>query len=435
MPRIAVHTLGCKLNFAESSTIARQFEDAGYEVVPFGSEADVTLINTCSVTQEADRKCGQLIRRAKRLAPDSLVVVTGCFAQLDPERVASIPGVDVVAGMERKFSLLDLVRDATPGERTQVEVSCIDDNLEFHPSSASTDRTRAFLKVQDGCDYACSFCTIPIARGPSRSQSIDATVRQAAELAAQGFQEIVLSGVNIGLFGTQHGESLVELLRALDDVDGVRRYRISSIEPNLATDAIIAFVAESQRFQPHFHLPLQSGDDYVLGKMRRRYRRATYQDRVRRIRDAIPHACIGADVIVGFPAESPERFENTRTFLADLGVSYLHVFTYSERPQSPIGSGKAGMSDADVPPAERSRRNRALRALSDRLRRAFHESHRGSLREVLWEGPDDSGAQFGYTDNYIRVKRAAEPAPRGTIERVRLGGFVNEGALVAEGVE
>ena len=434
MPRVAIHTLGCKLNFAESSTIERQFTEAGYSVVPFGQTADVTVINTCSVTQEADRKCGQIIRRARRTSPSSVVVVTGCFAQLDPDRVSAIPGVDLVAGMHRKFSLVDLVRDFEPREQTQVDVSCIDHNLTFQPSFSSTDRTRAFMKVQDGCDYTCSFCTIPVARGASRSQSIEDCVTQASELASMGFREIVLSGVNVGLFGQQEGATLLDLLRALDEVDGIRRYRISSIEPNLVTDEIIDFVATSRRFQPHFHLPLQSGDDYVLGKMRRRYRSDRYRDRVLRIRETIPHACIGVDVIVGFPAESQERFDNTRAFLADLPVSYLHVFTYSHRPLSPLGRGTARIDADEVPAHERSRRNRSLRTLSDRLRRQFYESQRGTVREVLWESPDSDGRQFGFSDNYVKLLRSSGPAKRGAIERVRLGDFAAPDTLLAEAV-
>ena len=431
MPRASFYTLGCKLNYAETSTIARQFETAGFEVVTFGAPADVTVINTCSVTQEADRKCRQTIRRAQRANPDAFIVVTGCYAQLEPDQLANIDGVDAVLGTAEKFSILELVRGFQKREHTQVEVSCIDTTSDFRPAFSGSDRTRAFLKVQDGCDYVCSFCTIPRARGRSRSQTIQNCVSQARALAERGFTEVVLSGVNIGLFGTENGERLLDLLRALDAVEGVQRYRISSIEPNLLTDAIIDFVAGSSRFQPHFHLPLQSGDDYVLGKMRRRYRRARYQNRVERIRHALPHACIGADVIVGFPAENARRFDNTCAFLADLPVSYLHVFTYSEREKAPLMRTGRQTAEDGVPHPERSRRNRVLRGLSGRKLRAFYKEHSGSVRPVLWEGADD-GVQYGFTDNYIRVQRSAEPAERGRTELVRLGPFVAPDALAAE---
>lgn len=435
MPRVSFYTLGCKLNFAETSTLSRDFEQHDFEVVDFGRPADVTVINTCSVTSEADRQCRQTIRRALKANPESFIIVTGCYAQLQPEEIAQIPGVDVVLGAQEKFRLFDLITAFEKGEETQVSVSCIDDVTEYGPAFSSGDRTRAFLKVQDGCDYSCSFCTIPFARGRSRSQRLEQTVVQAREVAALGYKEVVLSGVNIGLYGQEHGESLLDLVQALDEVEGVERIRISSIEPNLLTDEIISFVASSSKFQPHFHIPLQSGDDYVLGKMRRRYRRALYEDRVRTIREKMPHACIGVDVIVGFPAEDEARFENSYTFLNELPVSYLHVFTYSERPDTTAVDRLEVMGGPPVPKDERSRRNRMLRILSEKKRHAHYAAHQGDVRPVLWEGSAHEGVMHGYTDNYVRVQRPFDPAFEGRIERVRLGAFAEDGALVAEDVE
>jgi len=432
MPRVSFYTLGCKLNFAETSTLSRDFERHAFEVVDFGSPADVTVINTCSVTSEADRQCRQTIRRALKANPDAFIIVTGCYAQLQPEEIAQIPGVDVVLGAQEKFRLFDLIQTFEKGEETQVSVSCIDDVTEYGPAFSSGDRTRAFLKVQDGCDYSCSFCTIPFARGRSRSQRIEQTVAQARDVAALGYKEIVLSGVNIGLYGQKHGETLLDLIQALDGIEGVERIRISSIEPNLLTDEIISFVASSSKFQPHFHIPLQSGDNFVLGKMRRRYRREVYADRVRTIREIMPHACIGVDVIVGFPAEDEARFENTYTFLSELPVSYLHVFTYSERPDTTAVERLEIMGGKPVPKGERSRRNRMLRILSEKKRHAHYAAHQGEVRPVLWEGSAHDGVMHGYTDNYIKVQRPFDPAFEGRIEHVRLGAFAEDGTLVAE---
>lgn len=432
MGRVSFYTLGCKLNFAETGAIQREFESRSFDVVPFGESADVTVINTCTVTSEAERKCRQIIRRALRANPSTFVAVTGCYAQLRPEDIAAIEGVDAVLGANEKFLLFSLIDAFSKREETQVAVSCIDEVTTFGPAYSSDERTRAFLKVQDGCDYTCSFCTIPLARGRSRSQSIAACVAQADALASEGFSEIVLSGVNIGLFGEDKGESLLDLLRALDGVEGIKRYRISSIEPNLLTDRIIDFVAESRAFQPHFHLPLQSGDDAVLGKMRRRYRRDVYTHRVGRILERLPGAAIGVDVIVGFPAEGTAEFENTRQYIADLPVSYLHVFTYSERPDTVAVDQIARVGGTPIPPGERSRRNRELRLLSTRKTEAFYRAHVGSHRPVLWEGAEHAGRMHGFTDNYVKVSRPFDETRIGTIDDVSLSHLADDGTVAAD---
>ena len=431
MSRVSFYTLGCKLNFAETNTLERQFTDRAFTVVPFGDAADVTVVNTCSVTNEADRKCRNIIRRALRANPDSFVVVTGCYAQLQPAEIAQIEGVDVVLGSSEKFRLFQMVDEFSKRERTQVSVSCIDDVVEYGAAYSATDRTRAFLKVQDGCDYSCAFCTIPLARGGSRSQSIDATVAQAREIAAAGFKEIVLTGVNIGLFGQERGTSLRDLIRRLDEVEGIERFRISSIEPNLLSNEIIEFVAESRAFQPHFHIPLQSGDDYVLGKMRRRYKRDVYAGRVEHIKELMPEACIGVDVIVGFPAEDEARFENSYSFINELPVSYLHVFTYSERPDTTAVERPEGMGGERVPKPERSRRSKMLRILSKKKEEAFYRSQLGTTRDVLWEGSNRDGLMLGYTENYVRVEAPFDAAKDGMIERLRLDQLTDHGTVLA----
>ena len=431
MQRVTFYTLGCKLNFAETGTLRESFEERDFEVVPYGDPADVAVINTCTVTEEADRKCRQVIRRALRANPDAFVIVTGCFAQLQPETIAGIQGVDAVLGANEKFQLFNLIDDFSKKERTQVEVSCIDDVNSFGPAYNAGDRSRAFLKVQDGCDYTCSFCTIPLARGKSRSQSISATVEQAHRIAEKGYKEIVLSGVNIGLFGDDSNESLLDLLHQLDDVPGIDRYRISSIEPNLLTNEIIDFVSTSRHFQPHFHIPLQSGDDYVLGKMRRRYRRHVYEERVAYIINRMPHACIGADVIVGFPAETQDRFENTFKFIQELPVSYLHVFTYSERPDTHAVLRLENKDFEPVPKPERSVRNKKLRILSEKKRAAFYTHHLGQERLVFWENSNKNGKMNGFTDNYIKVERTFDEARAHTIERVYLDSILPSGHVSA----
>lgn len=432
MGRVSFYTLGCKLNFAETGAIQRDFEAEDFQVVQFGEEADVTVINTCTVTREAEKKCRNVIRRAVRNNPNGFVAVTGCYAQLRPEDIAAIPGVDVVLGAHEKFRLFQLVESFSKRERTQVNVSCIDDVDSFGPAYSSTERTRAYLKVQDGCDYTCSFCTIPKARGSSRSQSIDACLRQAHALAENGFREIVLTGVNIGLFGEDRGTSFFDLVRALDGVEGIERFRISSIEPNLLTDEIISFVAESRAFQPHFHIPLQSGDDRVLAKMRRRYRRDVYARRVEAIRQSMPHACIGVDVIVGFPAEGREEFENSYAFLSDLPVSYLHAFTYSERPNTTAVDQPERIGGQPVPMEERSDRNKRLRILSQKKTQDFYRTNLGSTRPVLWEGAEHGNVMHGFTDNYVKVSRAFDASLVGTVEDVHLSHLADDGTVAAD---
>lgn len=427
MNRVAFYTLGCKLNFAETGTLRQTFEANEFDVVPFGEPADVTVINTCTVTEEADRKCRQIIRRALRANSDTFVIVTGCYAQLQPEEIAQIEGVDAVLGAQEKFQLFNILEDFQKQDQTQVKVSCIDDVTTFGPAYSAGDRSRAFLKIQDGCDYSCAFCTIPLARGKSRSQLIAATVAQAEKIAAQGYKEIVISGVNIGLYGKDTGESLLALLHRLDAIEGIERYRISSIEPNLLTDDIIAFVAHSRAFQPHFHIPLQSGDNEVLGKMRRRYKRKVYTNRVESIIRLMPDACIGVDVIVGYPAETPERFENTFNYLHELPISYLHVFTYSERPNT-VAVAQLGTDHLKpVPKSERNRRNKRLRLLSEKKRLVFYRQHLGESRPVFWEDAQKEGFMHGFTDNYIRVVRPYDASRVHSVEYVHLDSISDKG--------
>lgn len=420
MNRVAFYTLGCKLNFAETGALRDAFVEKSYDVVPFGEPADVAVINTCTVTEEADRKCRQVIRRALRANPDAFVIVTGCYAQLQPDTIACIEGVDAVLGAHEKFQLFNVLQDFEKREQTQIDVSCIDEVTTFGPAYSAGERSRAFLKIQDGCDYTCAFCTIPLARGKSRSQSIEETLRQAEDIARRGYREIVLSGVNIGLYGQDTGEDLLDLLKRLDAVAGIDRYRISSIEPNLLTDDIVDFVARSRAFQPHFHIPLQSGDNEVLGKMRRRYQREVYARRVAYIKSRMPHAAIGVDVIVGYPAETADRFENTFTFLQELPITYLHVFTYSERPNTVAVDRVEEKSWTPIDKKERARRNRRLRLLSEKKRAAFYREHLGQPRPVLWEADKKKSLMFGFTDNYIKVAQPYNPALVNTITTAHL---------------
>lgn len=401
---VAFHTLGCKLNFSETSTISRLLEKDGFVKKDFDEAADVYVINTCSVTDNADKECRQLVRRIQRRAPESLVVITGCYAQLKPQEIASIPGVDLVLGAAEKFNVVDHIRELTKGDSAKICSCDIEEVNTFHSSYSVNDRTRTFLKVQDGCDYNCSFCTIPMARGISRSDSIDNVLTNARELAASGVKEIVLTGVNLGDFGKgfeggkRREESFYDLVRQLDEVEGIERYRISSIEPNLLSNDIIEFVANSRKFMPHFHIPLQSGSNDILAKMRRRYRRELYAEKVACIKQFMPHCAIGVDVIVGFPSESDAHFRETYDFLHEMDISYLHVFTYSERANT-----HALEIRPVVPVHERHERNKALRNLSHKKMQYFTEQHTGQTRKVLFESHNKEGMMEGYTDNYIKV--------------------------------
>jgi threonylcarbamoyladenosine tRNA methylthiotransferase MtaB len=423
MKRIALHTLGCKLNYAESSMLGKQFADRGFEVVDFDEPADVYVINTCSVTERADRECRQIIRRALRRAGNPFVIVTGCYAQLEPEEVASIEGVDVVLGAKEKFQLFDYIGSFEKKLYPNVFVSDIEgvDNFGIAYSTSATDRTRAFLKVQDGCDYNCSFCTIPLARGASRSQSVEACVAQARTLVQQGYKEIVLTGVNVGDYGKKNGTNLLALLQELIRIDGLERLRISSIEPNLLSDEILELVASEKKLCKHFHIPLQSGSDEILRLMRRRYTTKHYRELISRIRHRIPECGIGVDVIVGFPGETDKHFDDTHVFLAELPVSYLHVFTYSERPNTP-----AAAFAHPVEPKVRFKRNKELRLLSRRKKLAFYRSMLGRRVDVLMEGEVEDGMRFGFTDNYIRVALPADETSENEIVEAELTDVVGE---------
>jgi len=401
---VAFHTLGCKLNFSETSTLARQLETAGFVKKDFETAADVYVINTCSVTDNADKECRYLVRRIQRKSPESLVVITGCYAQLKPDEIASIPGVDLVLGAAEKFNIVQHISDFVKGDSTKISSCDIEEVTGFNASYSANDRTRTFLKVQDGCDYTCSFCTIPKARGKSRSDSIENVVRNVEEIAKTPVREIVLTGVNLGDFGKgpdgskKNSEEFLHLLQQLDEVDGIDRYRISSIEPNLLTNEIIEFVARSKRIMPHFHIPLQSGSNTILGLMKRRYKRELYTERVALIKKMIPHCCIGVDVIVGFPGETEELFKETFDFLHSLDVSYLHVFTYSERPDTDA----IGLKPI-VPIHVRNERNKKLRNLSFMKLQYFTQQQVGTNRKVLFEIFEKEGMMEGYSDNYIRI--------------------------------
>ena len=408
---VAFHTLGCKLNFSETSTLSRQLEKEGFEKKAFTEKADIYVINTCSVTENADKECRQLVRRIQRLAPESFVVITGCYAQLKPKEIAEIPGVDLVLGASEKFNLVPHLANLTKGDATKICSCDIDTVTDFKSSYSVNDRTRTFLKVQDGCDYSCTFCTIPMARGKSRSDRIENVVADAQTLASKGVKEIVLTGINLGDFGKseeggkKHTENFFDLLKALEQDTTMPRYRISSIEPNLLTNEIIEFVAKSERIMPHFHIPLQSGSDAVLKLMQRRYTRDLYQERVDLIKKIMPHACIGVDVIVGSPGETEDYFKEGLEFIHALDIAYLHVFTYSERAAT-----KALTIKPIVPMQERHERNKILRNLSYQKLQYFTESQRGATRKVLFESPkvnkENEGMLMleGFTDNYIKVE-------------------------------
>ena len=421
---MAFHTLGCKLNFSETSSISRMLEEDGFEKKDFDGLADVYVINTCSVTENADKECRYLVRGIQRKAPESLVVITGCYAQLKPKEIAAIPGVDLVLGAAEKFNIGVHLKELAKGDSAKISSCEIEEVSGFNASFSLSDRTRSFLKVQDGCDYNCSFCTIPMARGKSRSDTVENVIRNAEQLALTGVKEIVLTGVNLGDFGKgdltqtlskregfkKHEENFFDLVQALDKVDGIERYRISSIEPNLLTNEIIEFVANSDKFMPHFHIPLQSGSNKTLAAMRRRYKRELYTERVQLIKTLMPHCAIGVDVIVGFPGETEQDFKETFDYLHSLDVSYLHVFTYSERANTLAAELKPV-----VPVHVRNERNKQLRNLSYQKMQYFTNQHVGQIRKVLFESQDQNGMMEGFTDNYIKITTPFKPAWQNSI--------------------
>ncbi len=431
--KVAFYTLGCKLNFSETSTIARSFDDEGFDRVDFEDVADIYVINTCSVTENADKQFKQVVRKAMKLNDKAFVAAVGCYAQLKPEELAAVDGVDLVLGATEKFKITDYINDLSKNDMGEVH-SCEIVEADFYVGSYSIgDRTRAFLKVQDGCDYKCTYCTIPLARGISRSDTMENVLRNAAEISKQDIKEIVLTGVNIGDYGKgefgnkKHEHTFLELVQALDQVDGIERLRISSIEPNLLRNETIDFVSKSRTFVPHFHIPLQSGSNDILKKMKRRYLRELYADRVSKIRQVMPHACIGVDVIVGFPGETDAHFLETYHFLNDLDISYLHVFTYSERDNT-----EAAHFDGVVPAAVRAKRSKMLRGLSVKKRRAFYESQLGSTRTVLFEGENKEGYIHGFTENYVKVKTPWNPELVNTLHEVTLARIDEDGLVRME---
>lgn len=407
MKKVAFYTLGCKLNYSETSTISRMFAQKGYQKVEFEQNPDIFIINTCSVTENADKKCKKIVKEAKKISPDSYVTIIGCYAQLKPQEIAEIEGVDAVLGAAEKFRLIELLDGFAKEQETKVLASEIQEAKSFNNAYSMHDRTRTFLKVQDGCNYGCAFCTIPLARGKSRSDSIQNILTSAREIAQTDVKEVVLTGVNIGDFGIQDGkrqEKFIDLIQALDEVEGIERFRISSIEPNLLTNECIEFVSRSKNFVPHFHIPLQSGSNTILRRMGRRYLRELYEDRVAKIKSLMPHCCIGVDVIVGFPGETDELFLETYNFLNELDISYLHVFTYSERANT-----RAVEMDGIVPMKKRNERSKMLRILSEKKRRKFYEENLGKTYTVLFEEDVENGQMHGFTENYIRVAAKYDP--------------------------
>ena len=430
MKKVAFYTLGCKLNYSETSTISRMFEQKGYKKADFTDTPDIFIINTCSVTENADKKCHKIVREARAISPDAYVAIIGCYAQLKPQEIASIPGVDAVLGAAEKFRLVELLDGFVRKPQTEVFATEIESANTFNTSYSIHDRTRTFLKVQDGCDYSCSFCTIPLARGASRSDSISNIVKTAQEIGNTEVREIVLTGVNTGDFGIQNGkrvERFVDLVKALDNTEGIDRFRISSIEPNLLSDEIIDLVSTSKRFVPHFHIPLQSGSNKILKLMRRRYQRELYTARVEKIKSTMPHCCIGVDVIVGFPGETHEDFLETYQFLNELNISYLHVFTYSERDNT-----LAATMEGSVSSKERAERSKMLHILSDKKRRKFYEDHIGREFTVLFENDVENGMMHGFTENYIRVSAKYDPILINELKKVRLSAIDERNLMQVE---
>ncbi|RPA68791.1 tRNA (N(6)-L-threonylcarbamoyladenosine(37)-C(2))-methylthiotransferase MtaB [Cyclobacteriaceae bacterium YHN15] len=427
MKKVAFYTLGCKLNYSETSTIIRMFEAKGYEKVEFEQNPDIFIINTCSVTDNADKKCKKIVKEAKKISPNSYVTIIGCYAQLKPKEIAEIEGVDAVLGAAEKFRLIELLDGFSKEQETKVLASEIQQADIFNNAYSMHDRTRTFLKVQDGCNYGCAFCTIPLARGKSRSDSMENILQSAWEIASSEVKEVVLTGVNIGDFGIQQGkrkEKFADLVMALDKIKGIERFRISSIEPNLLTNEIIEFVSSSERFVPHFHIPLQSGSNTILRSMGRRYLRELYEDRVNKIKNLMPHCCIGADVIVGFPGETDELFLETYNFLNELDISYLHVFTYSERANT-----RAVEMDGIVPMKKRNERSKMLRILSEKKKRKFYEENLGKTYTVLFEEDIENGQMHGFTENYIRVSAKYDPILINELKTVTLS-EINEKGVV-----
>lgn len=429
MKSVAFYTLGCKLNYSESSTIARQMEGYGFERTEFTQGADLYVINTCSVTDNADKKCRKVVKEALKYNSNARVVVIGCYAQLKPQEIAEIPGVDMVLGAAEKFNLAQHLHEIGSQPKAIIHNSPIKETNQFVAGYSFGDRTRTFLKVQDGCNYFCSFCTIPLARGFSRSDTIINTIEQTKKVAQTGVKEVVLTGVNLGDFGRQNGETFFDLVQQLDRVEGIERFRISSIEPNLLNEEIISFVAQSQKFVPHFHIPLQSGSNKILKLMRRRYVRELYAERVAKIKAVMPNCCIGVDVIVGFPGETEDDFLDTYRFLNELDISYLHVFPYSERPNT-----TAVRFEGVVPQKERNRRVEMLRILSDKKRRHFYEQHIGQTFTVLFEAEENGGMMNGFTENYIKVKTNYDPLLVNELVQVQLIGIDVEGEGIVEEV-
>ena len=434
--KVAFYTLGCKLNFSETSTIARSFKDEGFDRVDFSEEADIYVINTCSVTDNADKRFKTIVKQAQKANEKAFVAAVGCYAQLKPEELAAVDGVDLVLGATEKFKITDYLNDLSKNDFGEVH-SCEISEADFYVGSYSIgDRTRAFLKVQDGCDYKCTYCTIPLARGISRSDTLENVLKNAKEISERGIREIVLTGVNIGDYGKgefgnkKHEHTFFELVQALDKVEGIERLRISSIEPNLLKNETIDFVADSRTFVPHFHIPLQSGNNTILKLMRRRYLRELYTDRVNRIKEVMPHACIGVDVIVGFPGETDEYFLDTYNFLNELDISYLHVFTYSERDNT-----LAAEMEEVVPKNVRAKRSKMLRGLSAKKRRAFYESQIGTRRTVLFEGENKEGYIHGFTENYVKVKAPWNPELINTLHQVELTKIDEDGLVRFDFIE
>lgn len=431
--KIAFYTLGCKLNFSETSTISRLFEQNGFMKVEFQEKADIYVINTCSVTENADKKCRKVVKEALKYSPNAFVAIIGCYAQLKPAEIANIPGVDAVLGASEKFRLIELLGSFEKKEKPQVFSKEISEAKDYYCSYSINDRTRTFLKVQDGCDYSCSFCTIPLARGSSRSDTIPNIVKAASEIAEKGVKEVVLTGVNIGDFGIRDGQkinSFYQLIQELEEVEGIERFRISSIEPNLLSNEVIEFVNNSKRFVPHFHIPLQSGSNKILSLMRRRYKRELYAERVAKIKELMPNCCIGVDVITGFPGETDLEFKETYNFINDLDVSYLHVFTYSERDNT-----KALDINDSVPLKVRNERTSMLRILSEKKRRYFYEQFLNSNARVLFEADEEEGMMFGFTENYIRVTAKYDPVAVNEFKNVKLLRINEQGHVEIEEVE